>query len=30
MKRRRVLNTLIIKKDINDKTYEAILEMMNP
>lgn len=30
MKKRRALNTLIIKKDIDNKTYEELLEIMNP
>ena len=30
MKRRRKLNTLIIKKDIDNKTYEELLDIMNP
>jgi hypothetical protein len=30
MKKRRALNTLIIKKDIDSKTYEELMEIMNP
>ena len=30
MKRRRALNTLIIKRDIDNKTYEELLDIMNP
>ena len=30
MKRRRALNTLIIKKDIDNRTYEELLNIMNP
>lgn len=30
MKRRKAINTLIIKKDIDSKTYEEILDIMDP
>ena len=30
MKKRRVLNTLVIKKDVNSRKYEDLLEAMNP
>ena len=30
MKKRKYLNTLIIKKDIDSKTYDELLEIMNP
>jgi hypothetical protein len=30
MKRRKAINTLIIKRDIDSKTYEEVLEMIDP
>lgn len=30
MKRRKAINTLIIKRDIDNKTYEEVLEMIDP
>lgn len=30
LKKRRVLNTLIIKKDVDSRTYEDLLNTMNP
>ena len=30
MKKRRALNTLIIKKDLDGKTYDQLLSIMNP
>jgi hypothetical protein len=30
MKRRRALNTLIIKKDVDGRNYEELLDLMNP
>jgi hypothetical protein len=30
LKKRRVLNTLIIKRDVDGRTYEDLLAAMNP